>query len=104
VHVFVKNDSPHNNILIFIYSSDGDDGLINIFGPTVSFITLTVGNGGPGYRSRHSDLLRAGRSGDRITVWPTQTLNKWYRVSCPGVERPGHGVGGEAKERVWLYF
>jgi hypothetical protein len=40
--------------------------------PTVSFITLTVGHGGPGYRSRHSDLLRVGRSGDRITVWPTQ--------------------------------
>jgi len=30
---------------------------------------------------------------------PPNLLNKWYRVSCPGVERPGHGVGAEAKEK-----
>ena len=72
MRVFVKNGSPHNNILIFIYSSDGDDGLINVIRPTASFITITVGHGGPGDRSRRSDLLRAGGSGDRITVWPTQ--------------------------------
>jgi len=82
VHVFVKNDSPHNNILIFIYSSDGDDGLINMIRPTARSITLTVGHVGPGYRSRYSDLLQAGRSGDRITVWPTQPPVRTSGTGC----------------------
>jgi hypothetical protein len=93
VHVFLKNDSPHNNILIFIYSSDGDDGLINMIRLTVSFITLTTAHGGPGYCSRHSDLLWTGGSGDRITVWPTQT---------PIQMLPGVLPGGRAA-RAWRW-
>lgn len=46
MHGFVKNDSPHN-ILILIYSSVGDDRLINEIRPTLSRITPTVGHGRP---------------------------------------------------------
>jgi hypothetical protein len=71
--------------------------------------------------SRYSDLLRAGRSGDRIPLGmrfsaPVQTgpggppslLYNGYRVSFPGVKRPGRGVdhpppsNAEVKQRVEL--
>jgi len=72
--------------------------------------------------SRHSDALRAGRSGDRIPVGarfsvPVQTelrgppslLQNRYRV-FPGAKRPRRGVdhpppsSAEVKERVELYL
>ena len=60
---------------------------------------------GPGRLSRYSDSLLAGRLGGRIPVgienfrtrpdqpWgPTSILYIRYRVSFPGVKRPGRGV------------
>jgi len=43
-----------------------------------------------------------GLDGPAIESWcdPLNLLYKWYRVSCPGVELSGHGVGAEVKERV----
>jgi len=35
---------------------------------------------------------------------PPNFLYKWYRLSYPRVERPGHDVGAEVKERVQLYL
>jgi len=71
----------------------------------LSIISLLHSPVGPVYRSRYSDSLRAGRSGDRIPVWgeifrnhpdrpwgPTSPLYNGNRVSFPGVKRPGHGV------------
>jgi hypothetical protein len=77
---------------------------------------------GPGYLSRYSDSLRAGRSEDRILVGPrfsapVQTgpgsqLASYVMGtgSFPGVKRPGRGVDNpppssdEVKERVEPYF
>jgi hypothetical protein len=55
---------------------------------------------GPGKRSRYSDSLRAGRSGDRISVEGEIFRNRSdhpasYAMgtgSFPGVMRPGRGV------------
>ena len=69
---------------------------------------------GPEYRSRYSDSLRAGWSGDRIPVearfsaHPTScTMGTW---SFPGIKRPGRGVdhpppsSDEVEERVELFL
>ena len=83
------------------------------------FISHANGLFGLGQLSRYSDLLRAGRSGDRATMvvrfsapgrpWgPTSPLYNGYRVSFPGVKRLGRGVdyppppSVDVKERVQL--
>jgi hypothetical protein len=46
----------------------------------------------------------------RPALWPTQPPIQWYRVSFPGVKRPGRGVdyphpsSARIKERVELYL
>ena len=68
----------------------------------------------------YSDSLRAGRSGDRIPVGARFSTDRaWglpsllydgYRVSFPGVKRPGRGINhpppssAEVKDRIELYI
>jgi hypothetical protein len=86
------------------------------------FPNIFITKSGPGWRSRFSDLLRAGRSGDPILVGarfsaPVRTGPEAhphpYTVgtgSFPELERPGHAVdhpppsSTEVKERAELYL
>jgi hypothetical protein len=76
---------------------------------------------GPGYDSRHSDSLRAGRAEieyrrgrefpypSRLTLGPRSLLHNEDRVLFLGVSQPGRDVGhptpfrSQIKERVQLY-
>ena len=78
--------------------------------------------GGPGYLSRYSDSLRAGRSEDRIPVGARffahvqtgpgahPTSYTMGTGSFPGVKRPGRGVehppssSADVKQRVELHL
>ena len=87
----------------------------------IKYYTLSI-HIGPGWISRHSDSLRAGRAGDRIPVCARFSANiqtdpgaqpasyTMSTVSFPGVKRPERGVDhpppsrAEVKERVELYL
>ena len=69
---------------------------------------------GPGLLSRYSDWLQDELSGDPIpsslALGPRSLLYNGYRLSLPGVKRPGLGVdfttpsGAEVEEGVELYL
>ena len=91
-------------------------------GSSSVYFVCCCSTSGPGYISRYSDLLRAGRSRDRIPVEATFSAPvhtgpgahpSSYSMgtgSFPGVKWPGRGVdhpppsSSEVKERAELYL
>jgi hypothetical protein len=88
---------------------------------SLTFLRGVIQDFGPGWLSRYSDSLRAGRSGYRIPLvarfsapvqtWPwgpASLLYSGYRVTFPGAKRLGRGVkhplpsNAEVKERIKL--